>query len=276
MNTKKTILKEKNNRTAGRLFALFLAALAISAAPAPHLCALAADAPVAEAEDPEDAVKGHVYIRAALQEGYSPIIHVELLPETEGCVSHSYVLDTENGYGVSDDIAEGTYGCICYVDESSTWKYDIQAVYGGEEQEVIKENDDPPCYLIVAGSPEFAEGNSWLSTYRDQDGRYVDGTVTGEMITEIKKRMIASQDTEEDGEPIPDNPPEEYTDPSIPAEEEDGEPAVEEPGQGQDEEEKGRPHTGAFLLGGAAAVLAAAVWYAVIRRRKQKKGGSAG
>lgn len=275
MNTEKTSHKKRMKDAAGRLFALAVSAVIALSAPVPYMRAFAADTPVVESRDPEDAVKGHVYIRAALQEGYSPVIHVELLPETEGCVSHSYVLDAENGYGVSDDIAEGVYGCICYTDESSNRRYDVQAVYGGEAQEVREGTDDPPCFLVIAGSPEFAENCRWLSTYRDSEGEYLKGTVTAEQIMAITGRLTALQDNEEDAA-VPDNPPEEYHDPSIPAGEGSTaeEPAADGP-ETEKEEEKSMPHWAFFAAGAAVALILAGVALAG-RKIRQRKGGNAG
>ena len=68
MNTEKTSHKKRMKDAAGRLFALAASAVIALSAPVPYMRAFAADTPVVESRDPEDAVKGHVYIRAALQE----------------------------------------------------------------------------------------------------------------------------------------------------------------------------------------------------------------
>ena len=241
------------------VFVIAALLIAVTAAPAP---ALASDSrEIVTGEDPEDAVKGHVYIRAVVEKGYRPMIDVELIPASEEGAVHTYTLSEENGYGISDDIMVGEYGCICYPDITETWKSDATAIYEGHEQEVTEGGDT--CFVVVAGSPDFTEKYSWMSYYRDEDGGTLSGYLSRSEARALEENLYIRQDAEEEvpEEEHEDNPPEEYEDPGVPAEEEQPEePSV------QLEEDGNVTAITAVMIKAAAAALVVLVLGTFIAR----------
>ena len=228
--------------------------------------AYAADAPVEQYEDPEDAEKGHVYIKAVVETGYSPSIYVELIPEFEEGVSHVYTLDESNEYAVSDDIMTGPYGCICYVSRESSRKSDVQVTYGAGSREVLYGQDGPPSFVVVAGSPHFVKEYYWLSDHRDPDGKYLSGHLSEKEVQEIFRYMVEAQDSwqEEDSEEYEDAPPEEYEDPAVGRTQDSPEPQETDTGNIVDE-------TGGMssvLIAAAAAVIIVMTARIILRRHR--------
>ena len=159
--------------------------------------AAAADTEVVFEEESENAEKGHIYVRAAVEKDHEKEIVVDLYAGFDGGGFHHYVLGPENHYGVSDDIAIGEYICSPYIaedqeDEETTKTY---VEYGGNEQIVTQ--DGITCFLVVAGSREFVNDYIWLSEFRDENGNYVSGVISRDDAEKILTKTIAMQDSEE-------------------------------------------------------------------------------
>ena len=134
---------------------------------APAVTVGAADTETAAAGETEDAVKGHVYIRAAVEEGYEADITACLIPVSESGFVHEYRLNTGNRYGMSDDITEGCYVCVPFITDPGE-SASVYVEYGGGEKEVSRRED--ACFLVVAGSAGFVRDYIWISDFRDENG----------------------------------------------------------------------------------------------------------
>lgn len=227
----------------------------------PCFYAAAADGPVIQKEEPEDAKKGSVRIQAVIEPGYSLRIHVELMPESERGVVHEYLLSEENGYELTDMVMEGTYGCVCYVDEEDLRDLDAAVSYEGGSKEA-EAGSPEAVYVVVAGSPDYVGEYAWLSYYVSEIDAGLSGSVSLEEIDTISRRLTAMQDSaEEDGMEAEDlNPPEKYIRPAADMNAEDKDDAEKkEYGQEQDVEESfaEKPTNTVAIVIAAAAVTAA-------------------
>lgn len=249
-------------KTASRCAALFAAALAL-AITVPAAAAGAADTEVAAAEAAADAVTGHVYVRAAVEEGYEADISVCLIAGSKGGTVYEYRLNAENRYGISDDIAEGSYVCVPFITDPDPEEA-AYVEYGGGEKEVSREKD--ACFLVVAGSADFVRDYLWLSDFRDENGEYLKGVVSRRDAEEAFLETVAGQREQ----------PGEHADPEGSGPEEvaatDAPPAPVSPVPGQE------PGTGdavnveenlpPVLPAAAAACLAACLTVWLIRKRR--------
>ena len=216
----------------------------------------AADTPVVQMQEPEGAVKGKVRLQAVIEPGYLPTIHAELVPDFEEGVVHEYVLSEGNGYELSDEIMEGTYGCVCYVDEKDMWKSDVTVTYGAGSKEVYAQAPEA-VFVVIAGSPDYAEGNTWLSDYMSESGTYLKGFVSRNEIDELVGRLTAMQDGVETdyAEEEDINPPEEYVSPAVQEPEEEPEKEEKDADNEPEKEENGAQRSWAK----AAAIIAAVI-----------------
>ena len=115
-------------------------------------------------------VTGHVYVRAAVEEGYQADISVILAADFEGGTAHEYHLNPGNGYGVSDDIAEGSYLCVPFITDPEQ-DGTVYVEYGGGDKSVTREQDT--VFVVVAGSSGFVKSYLWISGLRDMEGGYL-------------------------------------------------------------------------------------------------------
>lgn len=160
------------------------------------LPAAAADTEVIFEEDPEDSKKGHVIIRAVVEKGYESDIGVDLIGSFEGGNVHRYTLASENHYGISDDVAVGSYICVPFISESGdSGTSEVFVEYGGEEKEVT--GDKTAVFLVVSGSSGFVNDYLWLSEFRTDDGEPIKGVITKEQAQELFASTIAMQDRTE-------------------------------------------------------------------------------
>ena len=188
---------------------------------APAVTVGAADTETAAAGETEDAVKGHVYIRAAVEEGYEADITVCLIPVSESGFVHEYRLNTGNRYGMSDDITEGCYVCVPFITDPGE-SASVYVEYGGGEK------DD----------------------FRDENGEYLKGVVSRRDAEEAFEKTIAFQEQLPVAYDAEDDGPEEIEIAGVPgktAAEPVPEPEAEEDGQ-----------AGAWDMPFAVAVAAAA------------------
>ena len=227
----------------------------------PCFHASAADGPVIQKEEPEDVGKGRVRIQAVVEPGYSPGIHVELMPESDSGVVHEYLLGEGNGYEMTDLVMEGTYGCVCYVDEEDMWNMDVSVSYGGGSK-AVEAGAPEAVYAVVAGSPDYVGEYGWLSYFVSENDAGLKGPVSAEEIEALTGRLAAMQDSiEEDAIKAEDlNPPEDCVTPAadlMPEDKEDAE--MTENGQIQDVEEgqAEKPENTAVLVIAAAAAAVA-------------------
>ena len=119
-------------KTISKYTALIIIILVV-AMTAPAVTVGAADTETAAAGETEDAVKGHVYIRAAVEEGYEADITACLIPVSESGFVHEYRLNTGNRYGMSDDITEGCYVCVPFITDPGE-SASVYGEYGGGEK----------------------------------------------------------------------------------------------------------------------------------------------
>lgn len=135
--------------------------------------AMARDTIPVMGEDPDDAVKGRIYIDLIREEGCDYPVEADIAPAFEDGNIHEYHLgDGEGIYSVSDDIMIGEYNCVPTMDTEKDDEIpsDIQVIYSGEEREVTA--DTPVYFVIVEGSSSFIEQyGALLSNYVDSDGR---------------------------------------------------------------------------------------------------------
>lgn len=254
-----------------KLFTGVICAIAIAFTCEKSICVMASDAPVIEREDPEDAEKGHVYVRAVVEKGCSISVHVDLLPEFEEGVSHSYTLDDSCGYGVGDDIMVGTYGCICYAEGYDS---DVTAAYGGGSQEVASGEGNETYFVVVAGSKDFVSQYEWLTNYTDSNGEHLRGYITRSEAKKISEAPNTGEDVYPlQEEPIEENPPEEYESPAVNEEPEEAhtgstEETIEEPDSGQEHKDINMT----VILTAVGIIAAAAVVFTaryIIRRKEE-------
>lgn len=232
--------------------------------------AAAADSEVIFEEESENAEKGHIYIRAAVEKDHEIEIAVDLYAGFDGGGFHHYVLGPENHYGVSDDIAIGEYICSPYIAESREGKESSKAYveYGGNEQIVTQ--DGITCFLVVAGSREFVNDYIWLSEFRDENGNYVSGVISRDDAEKILTKTIAMQDSEEqEGTYLHDN--------ELVAEEgtsEDAAPEIVSPKPMEDGDTA--PSQWSYMLGAGTVVTAvfiiAALLIVIIKKQGFKNG----
>ena len=171
-------------KKAGRAAVSFLASLAI---------ALAAPAAVTAAGmggDAGDAATGHVYIRAAVEEGYEADITMTLVPTSGGGTVYEYRLNSQNRFGISDDIAEGTYTCVPFITDPGQ-DGAVYVEYGGGEKDVTRGGET--CFLAVAGSAGFVRDYAWISDFRDEEGEYLKGVVSRQAAEEAFLKTVAVQ-----------------------------------------------------------------------------------
>lgn len=214
---------------------------------APAVTVGAADTETAAAGETEDAVKGHVYIRAAVEEGYEADITACLIPVSESGFVHEYRLNTGNRYGMSDDITEGCYVCVPFITDPGE-SASVYVEYGGGEKEVSRREDT--CFLVVAGSAGFVRDYIWISDFRDENGEYLKGVVSRRDAEEAFEKTIAFQEQLPVAYDAEDDGPEEIEIAGVPgktAAEPVPEPEAEEDGQ-----------AGAWDMPFAVAVAAAA------------------
>ena len=135
-------------------------------------------------------VTGHVYVRAAVEEGYQADISVILAADFEGGTAHEYHLNPGNGYGVSDDIEEGSYICVPYITDPEQ-DGTVYVEYGGGEKSVTREQDT--AFVVVAGSAGFVKSYLWISGLRDMEGGYLKGEISREQAEEAFQETVAGQ-----------------------------------------------------------------------------------
>ena len=93
---------------------IFTLALAMAV---PGIGVSAADTEETREETEQDDAFGHVYVRAAVEEGCETDITVTLIPVEKGDHTREYQLNPQNRYGVSDDLPEGNYLCVPYISD---------------------------------------------------------------------------------------------------------------------------------------------------------------
>ena len=135
-------------------------------------------------------VTGHVYVRAAVEEGYQADISVILAADFEGGTAHEYHLNPGNGYGVSDDIAEGSYLCVPFITDPEQ-DGTVYVEYGGGDKSVTREQDT--VFVVVAGSADFVKSYLWISGLRDMEGGYLKGEISREQAEEAFQETVAGQ-----------------------------------------------------------------------------------
>ena len=136
--------------------------------------------------DPDDAVKGHIYVRAIVDSENITDVTVELLPTTSEGVMHRYVLTAENGYGVADDIRIGEYDYMSYTAKSGTKSEHSSS-------RVLVTEDEPAIFTVIAGGKDFTEQYTWLCDYVTNDGNRVSGIVTKEEADGYYETLFARQ-----------------------------------------------------------------------------------
>ena len=249
-------------KTAKKIIA-FMACVAIVFAAAPA-AVNAADTPVIETQDPDDAVKGSVVVRGAVQTGYTPTIHVELIPESEEGSVHTYTLSIDNEYEITDQIMIGQYGCVCYCDKEDSYKSDVTVMYGGPKREVMEGDGQPPVFVVVAGSPSFVNEYEWISDYRSNSGEYPKGYISQSDAENMYRTMIA-RDSGDTADAVGEEeaaPPEEYESPAVSSTQkaEEEEPAPEIVGNEPGVWEKARYFA---IIGGSVITLIFAAFLSV-------------
>ena len=152
----------------------------------------ASDNEILSGTDPDDAVKGHIYVRAIVEEGNETDITVELFPLTSEGVMHRYELTSENGYGVSDDVRVGGYEYIAYTSVDGT-----KAEHPFESIAVTEE--EPSVFTVIAGSPDFAEQYTWLCSYTTDDGNSITGVISKEDAKRYFEKSVSAQTGEYSG-----------------------------------------------------------------------------
>lgn len=206
-------------------------------------------------DDPDDAVKGHVYVRALIEEGHDTDVTVELLPYSTGGVGHRYVLNGDNGYGMSDDIRIGEYEFMGFASGDDVY---VSHIPGS----VTVTEDSSTYFIVVAGSEEFANEYTWLAGYETDNGGRLSGIITHKDAARYFDNTVAAQT----GEPLDtDDEIAGQEDPGTGDTEEIYTPVPEEPDDSRD----GRriPAAAGVLI--PALIIAAAVFIAA-----KRKGGS--
>lgn len=246
-------------KTISKCAAVFVLISAVAAA-APVITKGAEDAGADAAGEAEGAVTGHVYVRAAVEEGYEADITVCLIPVSEKGKVHEYRLNTGNRYGLGDDIAEGSYVCVPFITDPEPAGA-VFVEYGGGEKEVLREED--ACFLVVAGSAGFVRDYIWISDYRDEKGECLKGAVSRREAEEAFKKTIAFQehlpvtgDAAGEGAEEAEDPGAPGQAPAAPV------PEKEEPGDGQ-----GRAWNMPFAAAAAFLTGCAAAFYHIRKKR---------
>ena len=251
-------LRPAKKTTAKAAVLYVLVILALAAAPAAAAGAGEADA--------EDAGVGHVFVRAAVEEGYEADITAVLIPASGGGDAHEYCLNAENCYGISDDIQEGTYVCVPFITDPAK-DGDVYVEYGGGEEEVSREGD--ACFLVVAGSAGFVMDYIWLSGFRDENGKCLKGPVSRQTAEEAFLITIARQGEQAgDVGSAADTGPEEMEDAAGPGQGQEA--PVPETGETPAEGQGAKGTLPALAVAAAAAaciVLIAAGAYHIWKRR---------
>lgn len=143
--------------------------------------------------DPDDAVKGHIYVRAIVDSENITDVTVELLPTTSEGIMHRYVLTAENGYGIADDIRIGEYDYMSYTAKSGT-----KAEHN--PMRILVTENEPAIVTVIAGSKEFAEKYTCLCSYMTEDGNTISGIITEEEAEEYLEKENAGQPGESSGD----------------------------------------------------------------------------
>lgn len=158
--------------------------------------AMASDRDVVFMPDPDDAVKGHIYVGAIVEEGFKGDINVELYPNfPEGNV-HSYELTYKDGYIVNDDIMIGEYDAVAYLADAEDG---FTAAYSAGIQEVTEGGNKYPYFAAVAGSDDFVFNQGWLSFYAVEKGSMLSGTVSDKDVQALFEETVALQNGYREG-----------------------------------------------------------------------------
>lgn len=235
--------------------------VALMAVSVPCICPQAADTEVVFGEEPEDAVKGHIIVRAVEESGFESDVTVELYPCGEDGVPHRYELTEENGYGVSDDIQVGEYEYVSFTQNENAYSSHVPrsvSVSGGETA----------YFIVVVGDRDFVWDYEWLSDFR-KDGERMSGVITEEEAQALFDYSVSQQtgDTPEDY-PADDTHPEEDASEGATSAAEEPETITPE-GEGEENEEK--PVTGPrFPVAALAAAILLALIYLLIKKRNRK------
>ena len=176
-------------KTAYRRWIFLICTLAL-AMTAPKAFVCAADTEDAAEGAVQEAAAGHVYVRAAVEEGYETEITVTLMPVSKGDHMREYCLGPQNRYGVSDDLAEGSYICVPYITDPEQGGT-VYVEYGGGEKEVAQ--GEETCFLVVAGSAGFVRDCLWVCDYQDENGDYLKGVVSRQTVEEAFQKTIERQ-----------------------------------------------------------------------------------
>ena len=246
-------------RTISRITAVLVFFVAVSAAyTTPCAGAEATGMPMGAGST----VTGHVYVRAAVEEGYQADISVILAADFEGGTAHEYHLNPGNGYGVSDDIVEGSYLCVPFIadpEQDGT----VYVEYGGGDKSVTREQDT--VFVVVAGSSGFVKSYLWISGLRDMEGGYLKGEISREQAEEAFQETVAGQrEQQEEARDPAGSAPEDAAagdtpqGPPVPV------PVQEAGAKNTENKEKGGMRMAVFLTAAGTACLAvsAAAWSA--------------
>ena len=178
--TKKTAYKRG-------IFLIFTLALAMAV---PGIGVSAADTEETREETEQDDASGHVYVRAAVEEGCETDITVTLIPVEKGDHTREYQLNPQNRYGVSDDLPEGNYLCVPYISDPEQGS-SVYVEYGGGEKAVAQ--GEETCFLVVAGSAGFVRDCLWISDYKDENGDCLKGVLSRQTVEDAFQKTIARQ-----------------------------------------------------------------------------------
>ena len=176
-------------KTAYRRWIFLICTLAL-AMTAPKAFVCAADTEDAAEGAVQEAAAGHVYVRAAVEEGYETEITVTLMPVSKGDHMREYCLSPQNRYGVSDDLAEGSYICVPYITDPEQGGT-VYVEYGGGEKEVAQ--GEETCFLVVVGSAGFVRDCLWISDYKDENGDCLKGVLSRQTVEDAFQKTIARQ-----------------------------------------------------------------------------------
>lgn len=235
------------------------------------IAALASENDVIFYPDPEDAVLGHVYIGAVVEEGFTDDVTVELYPMfAEGNI-HRYILTADKGYVDSDDIMVGEYDAIAYLTNSDQ---DTSATYSANEQEVTEGDGTHPYFAAVAGSKQFVDEYGWLSAYATEKGTALSGPLSWTRAKDLFKETIAVQNNGPDEDVSGQEGTESVAqaDTSATSSPSSEEPAVIHPEKDPSTQKTDKQKNNIlFIIIPAAAVFAAGVGIYTYTRRKKKK-----
>ena len=182
-------------KTAYRRWIFLICTLAL-AMTAPKAFVCAADTEDAAEGAVQEAAAGHVYVRAAVEEGYETEITVTLMPVSKGDHMREYCLSPQNRYGVSDDLAEGSYICVPYITDPEQGGT-VYVEYGGGEKEVAQAEAEDSTPSIQPEAEPLPEAEEQAGAEQGTEGKRLYAaaaaaclTVSAAVIYHIRKKNL--------------------------------------------------------------------------------------